>query len=57
MASILTTYEGVPKGYRKVYIRMYNVDRPRLPELKQELTQAAAMLYMVDHRTNQREIY
>lgn len=57
MASILTTYEGVPKGYRKVYIRMYNVDRPRLPELKQELTQAATMLYMVDHRTNQREIY
>ncbi len=57
MASILITYEGVPKGYRKAYIRMYNVDRPKLPELKQELRLATAMLYMVDHRTNQREIY
>lgn len=57
MASILTTYESAAEGYRKAYIRMYNVDRPRLPELKQELNQVAVMLYMVDHRTEQREVY
>jgi acetoin utilization protein AcuB len=57
IASILTSYEGVPEGHRKVYIRMYNVDRPKLPQIKQELTATATLLYMVDHRTNQREIY
>lgn len=57
LASILTTYKGVPDGHRNAYIRMYNVDRQRLPELKQELSQAAVMLYMVDHRTERREIY
>jgi acetoin utilization protein AcuB len=57
MASILTAYEGAPEGYRKVYIRMYNVDRPKLPLLKQELAETATILYMVDHRENRREIY
>ncbi len=57
MASILTAYEGAPEGYRKVYIRMYNVDRPKLPQIKQELADIAPMLYMVDHRENRREIY
>ena len=57
MASILTAYEGVPKGYRNVYIRMYNVDRPKLPQLRRELAETATVLYMVDHRENKREIY
>jgi acetoin utilization protein AcuB len=57
IASILTTYEGVQEGHRNAYIRMYNVDRPRLPQIKQELAAAAPLIYMVDHRTNQREIY
>ena len=57
MASILTAYEGVPRGYRNVYIRMYNVDRPKLQQLKRELAETATVLYMVDHRENKREIY
>ncbi len=57
MASILTTYEGVPDGYRNVYIRMYNVNRPKLSQIKQELAAVATMLYMVDHRENRREIF
>jgi acetoin utilization protein AcuB len=57
MASILTAYEGVPKGYRNVYIRMYNVDRPKLQQLRRELAETATVLYMVDHRENKREIY
>jgi acetoin utilization protein AcuB len=57
MASILSAYEGAPEGYRKVYIRMYNVDRARLMQIKQELAGTAPMLYMVDHRENRREIY
>jgi acetoin utilization protein AcuB len=57
MASILSFYEQVPAGYRKVFIRMYNIDRARLPQLREELREKAALLYMVDHRENKREIY
>jgi acetoin utilization protein AcuB len=57
MASILSTYEGVPEGHRKVYIRMYEVDRFKLPDLIKELKATAKLLYMVDHREDKREIY
>lgn len=57
MASILTTYEGVPKGYRNVYIRMYNIDRLKLHHLKRQFAETATVLYMIDHRQNKREIY
>jgi acetoin utilization protein AcuB len=57
MVSILSTYERVPQGYRKVYIRMYGVDRSKLEQLKAEMKAKATVLYMVDHRENKREIY
>jgi len=57
MVSILSTYENVPKGFRKVFIRMYGVDRERLPRLEDELRQKAELLYVVDHRENRREIF
>ncbi len=57
MVSILSTYERVPKGFRKVYIRAHGIERTRLQELKQELNKKATLLYFVDHRENKREIY
>ena len=57
MASILSSYEGVKKGYRKVYIRDYGIDRTKLEELKTELRKKANMLYVVDHREHKRDIY
>jgi acetoin utilization protein AcuB len=57
IASILSSYDRVPKGNRRVYVRMYNIDRSKLPQLKDELREKAALLYMVDHRENVREIY
>ncbi|MDY6852581.1 MAG: CBS domain-containing protein, partial [Thermodesulfobacteriota bacterium] len=57
MASILSSYEGVPDGYRMAYIRMYAVDRGNIPQLKEELREKAALLYMVDLRENKREIF
>lgn len=57
MASILTSYERVPEGYRKVYIRMYGVDLPKLQELIEALKATAPLIYMVDFRENHREIY
>jgi acetoin utilization protein AcuB len=57
MVSILSTYEGVPEGYRKAYIRIYGIDRDNMAGLKRELGEKAKLLYMVDHRDDVREIY
>jgi acetoin utilization protein AcuB len=57
VVSILTSYEKAPEGYRNVYIRIYNIDRRKLEELKAALKEKAALLYMVDHRNNNREVY
>lgn len=57
MASILSSYDQVPEGQRKVYIRMYNVERSKPLEVEKELKGKAKLLYMVDHRRNKREIY
>lgn len=57
MVSILSTYDNIPEGYRKVIIRIYDIDRQNLPKLKDELKHKAKLLYMVDHRDNVREIY
>ena len=57
LVSVLTTNETAPDGYRKVYIRAYQIDRQKLPELQKVLKETANMLYMVDHRENIRAVY
>jgi acetoin utilization protein AcuB len=57
MVSILTSYDGVSDGYRKVYIRMRRIERTELEELKKELLRVAGLLYVVDHREDNREVY
>ena len=57
IASILTSYEKAPEGFRNVYIRMFSIDRVKLDALKSALKEKAKLLYMVDHRNNIREIY
>ena len=61
MVSILSTYENAAEGYRKVFIRIYDIDRGEIGKLKEQLRASlkndARMLYMVDHRDNTREIY
>jgi len=57
MVSILSSYGEVPEGYRKVYIRMRNIERTALQNLKQKLKSIAGLLYMVDHTENNREIF
>jgi len=47
----------VTDGYRKVYIRIHSIERSKLQQLKEELNRMAALMYMVDHRENKREIY
>jgi acetoin utilization protein AcuB len=57
MVSILTSYDEVPEGYRKVYMRMRSIERAKLQNLIQALEAKAGLLYMVDHTENTREIY
>jgi len=57
MASILSSYEKAPEGHRYVYIRMYDVDRQKMPQLKEDLKKKAKVLYIVDSRDNKREIF
>jgi acetoin utilization protein AcuB len=59
MVSILTSYDNVPEGDRKVYIRMFGVERKDLESLKRDFAQVprCKLLYIVDHRENLREIF
>ena len=57
VVSILSAYKNAPQSYRKVYIRMFGINRSELLALKNELRKTATLLYMVDHRENLREIY
>jgi len=57
MASILTSYDLAPEGFRRLYIRMYGIDRFRLNKLKKSLREKAFLLYMVDRREVKRETY
>lgn len=57
MASILTSYERVPHGYRNVYIRAYGLDRSSFKNMLNDLRSKADVLYYVDHTENKREIF
>ena len=57
MVSILTSYDDIPMGFRKVYIRMQGIERPMLEILRDKLSEIAAFLYMIDQREDGREIF
>jgi len=57
LVSILSSYENAPEGHRYVYVRAFHIDRNSLPGLEQELKEKAKLLYMVDHREDNRVIY
>ena len=57
MASILTSYDMAPEGFRRVYVRMYGIDRFKVNKLKEALKEKATLLYMVDRRETTRETY
>jgi acetoin utilization protein AcuB len=57
MASILTSYDLAPEGYRRVYIRMYGIDRFKINKLKEAIKEKASLLYLVDRRDVHRETF
>jgi acetoin utilization protein AcuB len=56
MVSIISSYEDVPQGYHKVYIRMYGIDDPKLDELEKELRQKANLMYVVNNSGDKRTV-
>ncbi len=57
MVSILSSYEGVPQGYRKVYIRIHGIEPLKLKELEKQIRQKANLMYMVNHSEDKRAFY
>jgi len=57
MASILTSYDKAPEGFRRVYIRMYGIDRFKVNRLKEAIKEKASLLYLVDRREVHRETF
>jgi len=56
MVSILTSYDRVAQGHRRVYIRMKNVDRAHMVELNNELGRIGTLLYCLDSREGKKEL-
>jgi acetoin utilization protein AcuB len=56
LISLYSTYEGAPVGSRHVYLRVYRIDRQKLPVLLDELKAKTTLLYMVDHQTGKRDM-
>jgi len=57
IVSLYSTYEGVPEGYRHIFIRAYKVNREALDKLKEDLEEKAIVLYMIDHRFSTRVVH
>jgi acetoin utilization protein AcuB len=57
IVSILSSYDPSQTGYRKVYFRIYRLDRSKLQQLNEDLNQHSKVLYMIDLVENTREIY
>jgi acetoin utilization protein AcuB len=57
MASILSTCERAGVGNRRLYIRIYDIDRPGFQRLKEIIKETADLLYVVNHEDRTREIY
>jgi acetoin utilization protein AcuB len=57
VVSLYSTCEGVPEGYRNVFIRAYRVNRERLDRLKEDLAEKAKVLYIVDHQLKTRLVH
>ena len=55
--SILSSSYRVPKGFRKVYIRIYGVDESGRQKLKRELKSRFSLVYAVKRRGEECEIW
>jgi acetoin utilization protein AcuB len=57
IGTIFSTRGRAQMGYRQVYIRANDIDRPSLARLKEVLAERVKILYIINHREQVREIY
>jgi len=57
VATVFSTRERARLGYRKTYIRIYDIDPPSLSRLKEVLKEKVKMLYVINQREKMSEIF
>jgi acetoin utilization protein AcuB len=57
IASILSSYDRVPKGKRRVFVRARALDRSRLDEMRKRIEKEVELIYVIDQRLNKREVF
>jgi acetoin utilization protein AcuB len=55
--SILTSDDNMPKGYRKVFIRLGGIGRIRIQSIIDELQTKGELIYVIDHNEGIRMVY
>ena len=57
MESILCTHQRAQRGFRRIYVRFYNIDNVCLERLIEVLREKFDVLYFVDYINKRREIF
>lgn len=57
LASLITTDSQSGKDMREAYLHIYQVNRDKLPDLLGELRRKGTLLYLVDLKTNHRQLF
>jgi len=57
VVSILTSDDNLPKGYRKVFLRISDMNRVSLDAITEELRTKGELIYIIDHHDNLRMVY
>jgi acetoin utilization protein AcuB len=57
IGTIFSTRERAKKGYRQAYIRTCDIDRPSLARLKEVLKEKGKLLYIINQREKENEIF
>jgi len=56
IASILSTTDRTPVGFRRLYLRVYGITSQKKAELKQRMLKTGNVYYLIDQEQNQREL-
>lgn len=56
IASILSTTDRTPTGYRRLYVRAYGIAPQKKAGLKQSLLKKGNVYYLIDQEKNEREL-
>ena len=57
ITSIMSSNQGAPDHFRHITVMTYNLTKEEVQKIRSELSNETKMLYMVDRRLNNREVY